>query len=711
MTPRVARLAALVFLAASATAPAQVPVPRLLGIFPAGGRRGETVEVRLAGSDLEGIDALALDHPGLKAEHLQGTDFRITIGGDVPTGHHDLCAVGPLGVSNPRTFVVGDEPEGRESEPNNAPAQANPLAWNAPMNGLLGSRPDVDCFAFDGRRGQPARLELATFSIESRAEGVLRLHDPSGRPIAESRVLSEAHDPFLDLVLPADGRYVVEVRDRTYAGSPEHVYRLTLSDGPHLDAITPVVAEPGRERSFVLIGRNLGGEADPSLLLDGIARERRDVTLCIPGADRPAPAAGFLLSSSAGRRGIEYRYRRPDGRTSNPMFVAFAAAPVVVEREPDDEGHPQMVTPPCDISGAFAAPGDVDAYRFEARKGDVWWIEATAERLGSPADPMLLVQRVQPDGSLQEVSIAEDLPDPVPNFPAATASVDASLRWQASADGLYQVTIRDLYGTQRGDVRYAYRLAVRPAEPDFRLFVLPGGTVPPPAGLTLRAGGRALATALLVRLDGFEGPVLVEARDLPDGVTMDPVLIGPGKVQAPLVFSAPPGTSRQVGAVRLVGHGDEEYPVEHLAQPLAAVWPPVNNAPQTLVRAARGLPLVVVPGAPFRLTAKPAEIEVRPSSQAELTVEVERFEGFTEAIQLVLTDLPPNVPEVKGTIAKDATSATLKLTVPPNVPPGSYGLLARGTGPFPFSKDPNAKQKPKVNVTEPSNLVRVRVQK
>ena len=40
-----------------------------------------------------------------------------------------------------------------------------------------------------------------------------------------------------------------------------------------------------------------------------------------------------------------------------------------------------------------------------------------------------------------------------------------------------------------------------------------------------------------------------------------------------------------------------------------------------------------------------------------------------------------------------------------NVPPGMYTILIRGTGPFPFNKDPNAKDKPNVNVNEPSNPV------
>ena len=36
-------------------------------------------------------------------------------------------------------------------------------------------------------------------------------------------------------------------------------------------------------------------------------------------------------------------------------------------------------------------------------------------------------------------------------------------------------------------------------------------------------------------------------------------------------------------------------------------------------------------------------------------------------------------------------------------PTGIYTFLLKGTGPYPFSKDPNAKTKPNINLSEPSN--------
>ena len=82
-----------------------------------------------------------------------------------------------------------------------------------------------------------------------------------------------------------------------------------------------------------------------------------------------------------------------------------------------------------------------------------------------------------------------------------------------------------------------------------------------------------------------------------------------------------------------------------------------------------------------------------------------RRAGFTEAVAVTATDLPPNMPAATVTIAKEAKTAALPLFVPKNVPAGIYTILLRGTGAYPFSKDPKAKEKPNINLTEPSNPI------
>src|SRR5262249_21856796 len=120
------------------------------------------------------------------------------------------------------------------------------------------------------------------------------------------------------------------------------------------------------------------------------------------------------------------------------------------------------------------AVGDVDVYRFRGKKGEVWWVEVTAERLGSPADPTFVIQSVPERGDPQDLASGDDIPDAGFGARFSTASVDAIARFQVPEDGLYQVVVQDVANTQRGDARLSYRLNIRPERPDFRVVIVPG---------------------------------------------------------------------------------------------------------------------------------------------------------------------------------------------------------------------------------------------
>src|SRR5258706_13130333 len=51
--------------------------------------------------------------------------------------------------------------------------------------------------------------------------------------------------------------------------------------------------------------------------------------------------------------GFEYRFRGPEG-TSNPVFINFAGAPVISEKEPNDKpANAQALSLPCELVGQF----------------------------------------------------------------------------------------------------------------------------------------------------------------------------------------------------------------------------------------------------------------------------------------------------------------------------------------------------------------------
>jgi hypothetical protein len=543
----------------------------------------------------------------------------------------------------------------------------------------------------------------------------------------------------LDFTLPADGRYVIKVHDAIFAGSPDHFYRLTIHDGPHLDAILPAAITPGAPVPLTMIGRELGVGAVPGLAVanEGRAFERflppsslRDAALF--AQPRSALAGSFIPPSAAGIwRGVDLNHVRTNSSgampvVSNSIGVDMATAPVVLEQEPnDDEAHAQLVRPPCDITGTFAPRGDNDLFRFEGKKGEIWWVEALAERIGSMADPAFVIQKVGAKGQPpQDLASGDDLPDVGAGPRFNTQSVDAAVRWQVPDDGLYQVLISDLYASQRGHPRLIYRLLIRREQPDFTVVLMPNSAAGPDA-VTVRAGGRTSAYVAALRRDGFAGPVRVEPRDLPAGVRARPVTIGPGLVMTPIVFEAADDAKAAVGIASVAGlsrFGDRKESLEFVAgvSPQgpgferasiagAMIWPPSGSAPAVApARVVNGF-VVSVRGepAPFTLSATPELLELAQGRLFYLNMSVTRRAGFTEAVAVAPSDLPPNTLALTVTIAKEANAGLFPVYVGKNLAPGIYTFLLRGTGAYPFNKDPKAKDKPNINLIEPSNPITV----
>src|SRR5207245_2199337 len=98
----------------------------------------------------------------------QVTKFKITIAPDVPLGNHDAWMVNRYGISNPRTFVVGDLVEVLEKEPNNDVTAPQKVDLNCTINGSISAPTDVDYYQFTGKKGQRVVCSCLGSSIDSR---------------------------------------------------------------------------------------------------------------------------------------------------------------------------------------------------------------------------------------------------------------------------------------------------------------------------------------------------------------------------------------------------------------------------------------------------------------------------------------------------------------------------------------------------------------
>jgi hypothetical protein len=558
---------------AVAPAEAQLPQTRLHSIFPCGGKAGTTVELTLtSGVDLDEVDRLVFDHAGLTAvpkTHEVGARkeavpnvFDVTIRPDVPSGVYEVYAGGLFGLSNPRIFVVGSQDETRESEPNNDPDKPNELVLNRIVNGTLGGEADIDFYRFQGKRGQHIVATCRASDLDSRLSAVIELSGADGRRLAYARE-ELRHDPMIDVVLPQDGSYLLKVHDFLFRGGPEYVYRLSVGTLPYIDYVMPPAGVPGTTGKFTVYGRNLPGGKPAGVTVEGRPLEKLDVEILLPTVPPLAPAHTTLRSVAAGMKVVSWALKTPAGE-SNPVLIQLVRSVPVIEKEPNDTpATAQAITVPCEFAGQFQSPGDTDYLTFQAKAGQAFYIDVFADRVGSTADPYLVLEQVIRDAKGKEstiriTSMDDDNSNVAPEV-FDTRTDDPNYRFQAPADGTYRLQLRDRSFESRGDPRMVYRVSIRPEDPDFQLVVLPEypkqGSIQAVStwALGLRKGDSRDVQILVLRRDGFREPIDVWAEDLPPGVSCRGAVIASNAKTAELIFTAAENAPEWSGLIRVVG--------------------------------------------------------------------------------------------------------------------------------------------------------------
>ena len=710
-------------LAFGASAAAQLPTARLTSVFPPGGQRGSSVEIALAGVDLDSVDRLVFSHPEITAaaktrepaEFETGpqpiaNQFVVQIGAEVPPGLYEVRAVGKYGVSNPRAFFVGSLPEVLETEPNDAIEKAQDVPLDAVVNGRSNRGTDMDCYRFPAKAGQRVLIECRARPLDSRLDAALGVYDAAGRELAREYDGS-LHDTLLDFTVPADGAYTIKLHDFIYGGGDEYAYRLSISTRPRVDFVFPPSGVPGGKSLYRIYGRNLpGGESAPGVTIDGKPLEVATVEIELPGVEAATalPAATLIEPAESGIDAMAYRLPTAQGPTE-PVLIGFAAAPVVVEQEPnDDPQKAQPLSPPCECAGQFNPQGDQDWFSFEAKQGQKYVIEVISQRQGSIADPFLLVEQLTTDKQgnqiVKELKSEDDVGETAADPDFNTRHDDPIYRFTAPADGAYRVLVRDLYFGSRGDPRFVYRLAIRPEQPDFRLVAMPkfSGSQPnanQQASIVwnplLRKGGTDLIEIVALRRDGFDGEITVAAEDLPPGVTAEPTSIGPGGNLATLVLKAADDAPAAATAFHLVGKakvGDGEIVRE--ARAAALVWPGQQRQAAARSRLTNNLALAVSDSEPAPFTIEPkdsAHWEMSRAGKLEIPLKVTRRDDFAGQIQLTVSGLPRGFQRVNNlNIDGKAEESKLTLNVPANAPLGNFSLYLRATAKHNYRRNPEA---------------------
>ncbi len=567
---------ALATLLATDTAQAQLPQTRLQSVFPPGGQIGSTVELTVAGADIDEVNAMSFSHPGItavqKTTEANGkktpvaNTFVVKIDGKVPAGFYDVRISGLFGTSNPRTFAVSSRKHLRESEANNAFTEADEMELGSTLAGQIGAAADVDYLKFTGKQGQRVIIDCQAVRIDTQLNAVVEVYRHTGNRVQRLAFGRRqiGHDPLADVTLPADGEYIVRIFDERYSGGGTYGYLLTAHTGPHIDYVQPAAGEPGKTGTFTLFGRNLTGGQPSGVRIDGRELQRLVVKIAVPKTGLDRTIGGRVEAVSAGLDAFEYSLKTDSG-VSNPVPIYFTSGATAVEAEPNNTAEKaQKIQVPGEVTGQFQSRGDEDVFEFAAKAGDAYWLEVFSQRIGAPADPYLIVDQVQVDKEGKETApkrlTAQD--DNGANLFGNhfdTLTDDPVYKFTAPAEGKYRITVRDRNFEARGSARMVYRLAIRKETRDFRVVVVPtsqntgaNSNTAVSFGVGLRKGDHFVVRALAFRRDGFNGEIEITAEGLPKGVICKGTTIGAGQTSAPLVFSASEDAPELTAVVKLV---------------------------------------------------------------------------------------------------------------------------------------------------------------
>lgn len=185
-------------------------LPCIDSAFPAGGQRGRSVNVKLHGENLDGLQTLQL-HPAA----------------DAPMGWQEIRLLTKNGLSSPFPFQVSDLPESIETEPNNLAGEANPLRVPVTVNGRIASAKDVDYFKFKAPASRTLICEVTAQRFGSPLDSVLVLQDAAGKILARNDD-AEGADARIDYAFEKEKEYLLAVRDLLGRGGEDFVYRLSI---------------------------------------------------------------------------------------------------------------------------------------------------------------------------------------------------------------------------------------------------------------------------------------------------------------------------------------------------------------------------------------------------------------------------------------------------------------------------------------------------
>ncbi|MBI5687191.1 MAG: hypothetical protein HZC54_19130 [Verrucomicrobia bacterium] len=456
----------------------------------------------------------------------------ITVAPNAEPGQRELRLVTAAGISNPMVFHIGQAPEFSEPASKNIAQQVSAVSriavfrntkpkptmsvtLPAVVNGQI-LPGEVDRFRFVATKGQKLVIAVnaqqlipyISDAVPGWFQATLSLYDSQGKELAYTDDFRFNPDPVIYYEVPADGEYVIEIKDSIYRGREDFVYRITIGETPFITSIFPLGGPVGGKTTVELKGWNL-------------------------------PATSLTMDGANKTSGVHPLSIRKGSQVSN--FVPFAVDNLpecLAEKSRGGKSHAQRVTLPIIINGRIQKPDDSSVFCFDGKAGQEIVAEVLARRLNSPLDSVLKLA----DATGNQIAFNDDNTDKGAGL--TTHHADSYLTATLPKDGAYLLYIRDTQ--HKGGPEYGYRLRISAPRPDFALRVVP-------SSLNARTGNSVPATVYALRKDGFNDPISIQLKDAPPGFKLDKVVIPANTNQVKITLATPLAPRSEPATLQLEG--------------------------------------------------------------------------------------------------------------------------------------------------------------
>ena len=637
------------FLAASLLASASIAsagTPRVQSVYPSGGQRGTEIEIVFNGGSIKDAREILFNDPGFQLVSMDVAGpkpkAKIKIAPDAQLGEHLYRLVTTSGIADLKTFYVSPYPMVEEAAEDRVIIdKPQPVALGTTVYGRTQNE-DIDRYVVEAKKGQRITAEVIGARLQSQNiyDSAVKITTEDGKELTEvDDTAFGRQDPVASIIAPADGKYIVSIKDATNSGPGECHYLMHIGSYAQPLSVYPAGGPVGEELKLKLLG-DAAGPIETKVKLPAQPNENFEY---IYEKEQPAPMPNTL------------------------RVVNF---PNVLEAEPNDEiktataGAAQL---PIALNGIIEKKGDVDFFKVTAKKGQAFEVNVYARSLRSPLDSVLAIFNAQ-GGRIV--------------FNDDDGVLDSHARWAVAADGDYFISVTDQLN--RGGPLFTYRVELKPVEPKLTTW-LPEMTIN--SSQDRRAvpvpKGNRYATLVRVKRWDIAGDIKIDSKDLPPGVVAHAGPMDKSVDTIPVVFEAAPDAKPVAKhfelQAKLAEQPKDAAPVQSFIEHAVEI---VENGNQKAFYGVKEdkLPIAVGDEAPVKLTLLQPKVPILQNGSMVLKVKIERQGEFKGDVTLGLLYAPPGIAAGGTTVVKaDQTEGQVIISAAAGAPLQKWKICITGT--------------------------------